>query len=72
MVVSEPFILGRELSNWEELTVSSAFFAASSARLLIGICVEVVVMNMLRGVLTMSCVCNCIESTVRDIVPSSL
>jgi hypothetical protein len=36
---SEPFVLGRELTYGEELTVRSALFAASFARLLISISV---------------------------------
>ena len=69
---SEPFVLGRELSDREELTVSSALLATGLTRLLVSVSVEVVVMNVLRSVLTVSCVGDGVETTIGDPVPSSL
>jgi hypothetical protein len=52
--------------------VRSAFFASGFAGLLISISVQVVVVDMLRCVFTMSGVGNCVEATIRDPIPSSL
>lgn len=52
--------------------MAGTLFAASLARLLIGISVQVVVMNMLGSVLSMSSVGDSIKSTVGNKVPTGL
>ena len=72
LLYSEPLVLGRELADGEELTVRSTVLAAGLAGLLVSVCVQIVVMNVLRGVLTVSSVGDCVEATVGDPVPAGL
>ena len=60
------------MSNGEELTVRGTLLSAGLTRLLVSVSVEVVVMNVLRSVLTMSCVGDGVETTIGDPVPSGL
>ena len=60
------------MTDGEELTVSSTIFAAGLAGLLISISVQIVVVDMLRSILTMSGVSDCVEATIGDPIPSSL
>ena len=50
----------------------SSLLAAGLARLLVSISVEVVVMNVLGSVLTVSSVSDSVEATIGDPVPTSL
>lgn len=69
---SEPFVLGRELANRQELSMASTFFAASLARLFVSISVKVVVVDVFRSILSMSCVSNSVETAIGNKVPTSL
>jgi hypothetical protein len=60
------------LTDGEELTVRSTLLATSLTGLLVSFCVEVIVVNVLRSVLTVSCVGDGVETTIGDPVPSSL
>ena len=69
---SEPLVLGGELADGEELSVRGAFFAAGLARLLVCVGVEVVVVDVLGRVLTVSCVGDCVEAAIGHVVPACL
>lgn len=69
---SEPLVLGGELTHGQKLSVASTFLAAGLAGLFVSICVKVVVMHVLRGVLSVSGVGNCVEATVGYVQPASL
>lgn len=71
-VDSKPFVLGGELSNWEELTMSCTLLATLLSRLFISITVEIVMVDMFRSIFTVSSVSNSIKATVRDIEPTCL
>jgi hypothetical protein len=60
------------LTDGEELTVRSTLLATSLTGLLVSFCVEVIVVNVLRSVLTVSCVGDGVETTIGNPVPSSL
>jgi hypothetical protein len=69
---SEPLVLGRELADGEELSMSSTLLATSLARLLVGISVQIVMVHMLGSVLSVSGVGDSVKSAVGHEVPSSL
>lgn len=69
---SEPLVLGGELADGEELSVRGAFFAAGLARLLVGVGVEVVVVDVLGSVLSVGCVGNGVEAAIGHVVPACL
>lgn len=69
---SEPLVLGGELTDGQKLSVAGAFLAAGLAGLFVSICVKVVVMHVLRGVLSVSGVSHCVETTVGHVQPAGL
>jgi len=69
---SEPLVLGGELANGEELTMTGALLAALLAGLIVGVGVQVVVVDVLRGVLSVSGVGDSVEAAVGQEVPAGL
>ena len=69
---SEPLVLGGELTHGQKLSVASTFLAAGLAGLFVSICVKIVVMHVLRGVLSVSGVSHCVETTVGYVQPAGL
>jgi hypothetical protein len=60
------------LTDGEELAVRGTLFAARLTGLLVGIGIEVVVVDVLRGVFTMSGVGNSIKATIGNPIPAGL
>ena len=69
---SEPFVLGGELTDGQKLAVCGTFLTALLAGLFVGVGVEIVVMNVFGGVLSVDGVGDCVESTVGNVVPAGL
>ena len=68
---SKPLLIGRELAPGQELAMASSFDTSSLSASLVRVCVEIIVMNVLRGVFSMCCICHYIEASVRNVFPSS-
>ena len=69
---SNLFVISSKLTYGKELARSSSIFTASFARIYLLVCVQVVMVYMLRVVLPMFSASVRIDTTVGDEVPASL